>query len=47
MKRSCRLCLGEYEYRWVTKFEHGLQLCAKCHNVFIEITKNTIRDNLA
>jgi hypothetical protein len=46
MKRICSLCLKDRDYRFVAKWEHGLQLCSKCQDVLIEISKYTIRERL-
>ena len=37
MKRICSLCLDEYHYAEVKKYQHRLQLCNKCQDVLIEL----------
>jgi hypothetical protein len=39
MKRVCNLCLGEYPYKDVKKFKHGLNLCDLCYMIIIDITE--------
>jgi len=38
MKRICSLCLQEYMYNKVKKYEHQLQLCTKCQDAIIELS---------
>ena len=38
MKRICSLCLQEYMYNKVKKYEHPLQLCTKCQDAIIELS---------
>ena len=37
MKRICSLCLSEYPYQKVKKYEHKLQLCVKCQDVILDL----------
>ena len=37
MKRICSLCLDDYPYHKVKKYQHKLQLCVKCQDVIIEL----------
>ena len=38
MKRICSLCLDQYPYQSVKKYQHRLQLCNKCQDVLIELS---------
>ena len=38
MKRTCTLCLSDYPYNKVSRYEHGLQLCTHCQDVFIQLS---------
>jgi len=45
MKRRCSLCLQEAPYRFVKKYEHGLQLCVKCQDALLDIADLALRPN--
>jgi hypothetical protein len=38
MKRICSLCLDDYPYHKVKKYQHKLQLCVKCQDVVIDLS---------
>ena len=38
MKRTCTLCLRDYAYNKVKRYDHNLQLCVKCQDVIINLS---------
>jgi len=38
MKRTCTLCLSDYPYNKVKRYEHGLQLCTNCQDVIVDLS---------
>jgi len=38
MKRICSLCLDEYRYTKVKKYQHRLQLCTDCQDVIADLS---------
>ena len=44
MKRICSLCLDDYPYHKVKKYQHKLQLCVKCQDVIVDLFLKTQKD---
>jgi len=38
MKRTCTLCLNDYPYNRVKRYDHNLQLCTNCQDVIINLS---------
>ena len=45
MKRTCTLCLNDYPYNRVKRYDHNLQLCTNCQDVIINLTIDYNNEN--